>query len=344
LADQARTTSRAVDTFRRLEKEPYRFGFFQALRRLECTYPDRPRIGRSLRAGDDSIRLAQTPSLAFAPSTIASFEQSEERPPRLSVYFFGLFGPNGPLPLHLTEYVRERIRNSDDLTLSRFTDMFHHRMLSLFYRAWAEAQPTVSFDRPDDDRFATYVASLIGLGSPELRHRDALPDNLKLCFSGRLTCQTRYAEGLEAMIAGFFGMPVRVVEFVGQWLKLPEESRCRLGGSPDTGSLGRTLIVGARIWECQQKFRIRLGPMGLDSYLRLLPGSASVSMDRLVAIVRGYVGEELIWDVNLVLKKEDVPPLGLDGGRQLGYTTWLTSGPREDDVDDLTLRPLAEAG
>ncbi|MHC4469328.1 MAG: type VI secretion system baseplate subunit TssG [Planctomycetota bacterium] len=344
MADHGRTTSHRVDTIRRLAEEPFRFGFFQALRRLECELSDRPRIGRSLRAADDALRLAQEPSMAFAPSTLASFTPGRENAPsRLAVYFFGLLGPNGPMPLHLTEYARDRIRNHDDLTFSRFLDLFHHRMLSLFYRSWADAQPTVSFDRPDDDRFTAYVGSLFGQGTPEIRNRDAAPDHAKLHFSGRLVCQTRHAEGLEALIGGFFRMPVAVEEFVGQWLELPEESRCRLGESTTTCTLGRTLIVGARLWDCQQRFRIRLGPTGFRSFLRMLPGSASGSMDRLVALVRSYVGDELVWDVSLVLKKEEVPPLGLDGTRQLGYTTWLTSGPREKDSDDLTLEPLAEA-
>ncbi len=82
------------------------------------------------------------------------------RRPRLQVRLFGLLGPNGPLPLHITEYARERLRHANDPTLSRFLDLFHHRFLTLFYRAWAQAQPHVNRDRPRDDRFAVYVGSL----------------------------------------------------------------------------------------------------------------------------------------------------------------------------------------
>jgi len=177
MAAPERTTPDLVDFFRRLESEPYAFDFFQALRRLECLNPESPRLGESASPKDDPIRLGQEPSLAFAPSTLAALQPGRgNRPPRLLVHFMGLFGPNGPLPLHLTEYARDRIRNSDDPTFARFLDLFHHRMLSLFYRAWAVAQPTVQMDRPATDRFAGYVGSLIGTGHPDLQDRDAFPD------------------------------------------------------------------------------------------------------------------------------------------------------------------------
>lgn len=296
-------------------------------------------MGQSQKLADDPIRLAQQPSLAFAPSTLASFEPGQDgRPPRLEVLFLGLFGPNGPLPLRLTEYARDRQRNAGDPTFERFLDVFHHRMLSLFYRAWASAQPTVSFDRPASDRFGVYVASLLGLGMPSLRHRDAMPDLAKLHYAGQLVGQTRHAEGLRAILAGFFKLPVAIAEFIGEWLALPEPSRCRLGESRETGTLGVTAFVGGRVWGCQDKFRILFGPLSLADYRRLLPGGDS--LPRLVAVVRNYIGEPLNWDVQLVLRKEDIPPCKLGERGQLGWTTWLASATFDEDADDLVLSPL----
>ena len=133
----------------------------QALRRLETLFVDAPRLGRSLRPAEDPVRLTQEPSLAFAAATLAGFQLPKNGiPPRLSIAFGGLLGPQGPLPLHFTEYARDRIINSRDTTLTRFLDIFHHRMLSLVYRAWADAQPTVQFDRPNSDRFRAALATL----------------------------------------------------------------------------------------------------------------------------------------------------------------------------------------
>ena len=336
MASPDRTQGDVVALFEALRRAPYAFHFFQALRRLECLHRDRPRLGKATQLADDPVRLAQEPSLAFAPATLAAFDPgSDGRPPRLSEYFLGLFGPQGPLPLHLTEYARDRLRNHGDYTFARFADVFHHRMLSLFYRAWADAQPTVSFDRPETDRFHVYVGAPFGLGMPSLWNRDAVPDLAKLHYAGRLVGQTRNSEGLQAILADFFKLPVTLETFVGHWLRLADTSRCRLGETPATGQLGMTAVIGARVWDCQYKFRIVMGPMGWAEFQRFLPGSDSLR--RLVAWVRNYIGDELLWDFNPILKKEEVPPLQLGAGTRLGWTTWLTSRPLTRDADDLKL-------
>ncbi len=340
MAHPRRTPTDSVALEKALAQTPYRFDFFQALRRLECLHAEQPRLGRSLRAADDPIRLTQPPSLAFAPATVTAFEPGNEgRPPRLAVDFLGLLGPNGPLPLHLTDYARDRLRNGNDPTFARFLDVFHHRMLSLFYRAWADTQPTVSLDRAESDRFADYVGSLFGLGMKSLRNRDAVPDEAKLHYAGWLSCQTRNAEGLRAILADFFKLPVSIEQFVGHWLKLPADCQCRLGESLETGTLGMTATIGSQVWDCQHKFRIVCGPLNLSDYQRLLP--TGDSLERLVTWVRNYLGNELIWDVHLLLKKEEAPPLQLGSETaRLGWTSWLTHGALPEDADDLYLDPL----
>ena len=343
MAGEDREQAHALAVLQALEQSPYEFDFFHAVRCLENVFRDKPRIGESLRPGDDPVRLGQEPSLAFAPSTVASFEPGEGgRPPRLAVFFLGLFGPNGPLPLHLTEYARDRMRNSSDPTFARFADIFHHRMLSLFYRAWANARPAVNFDRPEADRFALYVGALLGLGQPSLRDRDEFPDLAKLYDSGHLACQSRPAGGLEAMLEEFFGLPVSLEEFVGQWLELPASDRGGLGLSPGESALGRSITIGSRAWDCQSKFRIRFGPLRLREYEDLLPGGGSLR--RLEALVRNYVGDMLDWDLTLILRKEEVPALRLGGPGRLGWTSWLTARPPADDPSDLTLNPMAVPG
>jgi len=321
-----------------LGKAPYRFSFYQALRRLECAFPDEARLGRSLHTKHDRIRLGQDPTLAFQPSTLTSFRQEKSQPaPRLGVYFFGLLGPNGPLPLHLSEVVYERLHNAKDPTLASFLDIFHHRLLSLFYRAWANSQPTVSFDRPAQDPFGHYLGCLFGIGSPHLRKRDAMPDLAKLYYAGRLACQTRNAEGLEAILRDFFRLPVRIEQFVGAWLNLPSDSRCLLGSSIAVSSLGITALLGRRVWLAQRRFRIVLGPLDAADYQRMLPGGDSLR--RLIAVVRNYLGEEQEWELQLILREAEVPKPRLNGQTQLGWTSWLSQAPLGRDGDDLHLLP-----
>ncbi|HKS13146.1 MAG TPA: type VI secretion system baseplate subunit TssG [Pseudomonas sp.] len=327
---QARAAADPVNTLEAMHAEPWAYDFFQALRRLEAEHPELPRFGHSLRLADEPVRLGQRLDCAFAPATLASVTPGEDDgPARLEQFFFGLGGPNGPLPLHLTEHMRERQRNHADHTSKRFLDIFHHRLLSLFYRAWAEARPTVSHDRPGDDYWAARLAALSGRGQPALRGQGPLPDNATLHFSGHLAAQTRYPDGLCSILADYFGVPVTLEEYVGQWLKLPERSQLGVRAN----RLGVDLCLGRHVWDRQHKFRLCVGPLTLDQYHALLPGGTAFI--ELAAWVAEYQGQELDWELNLILRRDQVPALRLDAGLRLGFDTWL--GQPADDANDLKL-------
>jgi type VI secretion system protein ImpH len=305
-----------------LETEPWSFDFHAALRRVDCAYPDRPQSGHAARPAEEPVRVGQDPSLAFAPAPIQGFRLPVgERTGRLRVAFLGLFGTQGPLPLHLTEHARDRMRGVGDRTFAAFVDLFHHRMFMLFHRAWAASQPTVGQDRPDSNPFLRYIGALCGLGSPGLLGRDPLPDHAKLQFVGRLMHPARNAQGLRAMIGAYFGLPVEIEEFAGDWLELPPENRWRLGYSTDVSQLGTTSIVGRRVFQRTQKFRVVLGPLERQDFQSLLPGTKR--LETLAHFVRSYIGDELAWDVLLVLRPEERRQLALGRGSRLGYDTWL---------------------
>ncbi len=344
-----------VGFFAALAEAPYRYDFYQTMRRLECLHPDRARWGMALRPIDEPVRLGQDPDLSFAPASLASFEPGHDGlPPRLQVRLFGLLGPNGPLPLHLTEYARERLRHAGDPTFSRFLDLLHHRFLALFYRAWAQAQPHVNRDRPGEDRFAAYVGAFAGLAPAAFRKRDALPDVAKFYHVGALIRQVRNAEGLAAILQDFFHVPVRLEEFVGHWLLLSERDRTRLGRRG--ARLGAGAAVGRAVWDRQSKFRIHLGPLTLAQYQEFLPVSSTPRdggparegdskegrpgarlLDKLVDWVRLYLCYELDWDVRLGLRADQVPPLRLGSGCRLGWTSWLGRRRARTAANDLCL-------
>jgi type VI secretion system protein ImpH len=341
MADADRSATARLTLEAALEERPYAFDFFEALRRLQCAHPDRPRLGHARRPADEPVRLGQEPSAAFAPASLARFIRRGARSPRLSVLFFGLFGPSGPLPLHLTEYAHERARNHRDPTFARFADLFHHRLLALFFRAWADAEPAVSFDRPQDDHFGRQLAALVGLGLPSLRERDAIPDLAKLHNASLLVAHSRPAAALAGLLESFFRVPATIEEFVGRWISLPEDQRCRLGASRANGCLGESLTVGDRVWDCQQKFRIAFGPLTWADYQRMLPGREG--LERLTALVRGAVGDELLWEVVLVLRPDEAAPLQLDGSARLGWTSWLSAPPAGREARDMVMEPVREA-
>jgi type VI secretion system protein ImpH len=326
----------------RLAADQYALDYFQALRRIECSFRDQPRLGTADRPTQEPVRVGQEVGLEFAPSAVASFVPGDiNGRARMSVHFQGMFGPNGPLPLHITEYARERLRNHGDATLVRFADIFHQRLLLLFYRVWSEGQPTVSFDRPTvrEDHFASYVAALVGVGTPQLRGRDRVSDYTKLYYAGLLGAQSKNRDGLRAMIGGVLGMPTDIEEYVGEWVVIGDESRWRLGRTKQAGTLGLSTTLGGRAWLCQHKFRIRLGPLRSDQHRSLLPGGSAMPL--LAALVRNYVGDELRWDVKVTLHKPELIRLGVAG--QLGWTSFLARTGANEESDEVLLEPPVAA-
>ncbi len=320
--------------------EVEKYGFYHALRLIECAYDDKPLIGQSRKASDDPIRFGQKLNMAFEPSTFSDYSVGKNGfPPRLNQYFLGLFGPNGPMPLHLTDYLQSRIIHHGDYTLARFADIFHHRMISLFYRARANTEPTINFDRPNN-RFTHYVGALTGIGEEAFLNRDAMPDLAKYHYAGHFAHHAKNADGLKAIIKDFFQLPVKLEEFVGEWLTIENRDLSRLGSSM-TATLGMTTIVGRYVWGCQHKFRLIFGPLTLSEYESLLPSGKRLT--KLIAIIRNYMGYELQWDVNLILKAEEVQGMRLGGTQQLGWTSWLGLRTSAKDANPLVLNPLHES-
>ena len=313
----------------------YRIDFYQLLRRVASGHPLLPPLGEALRPRDEPVRVAQPAELDFPPAALHTLEPRSGAPTRVLQRLFGLLGPNGVLPLHLTEYARERAMHHGDATLQRFLDMLTHRFALLFYRAWAEAQPTVSLDRPGNKAYFNRVGALVGIGLPTLQDRDALPDASRLHFAGRLARQTRDADGLLAWCRSEFDVPVAIEQWCGHWMTLAKDERSRLGRRGGA-LLGRTTVLGGSVWDVQHKFRIAIGPLRLEQYRRFLPGGTDLA--RLQALVRSWVGIEFEWDLKLILLREEVPSVRL-GGRHtaLGHASWIGRYRRSGHADDLCI-------
>lgn len=338
---------------------PWAHDFYALLRAIE-SLAGTPRMGQSRRPAHDALRLGQEAELDFASAPLARLELDRPNAPRLGLRLLGLLGPQGPLPLHLTEWVRERQRNHADDTAARFLDLLQHRLLTLFYRAWAEAQPTVQHDRPAQDRFAAWLGAQIGLdrqaiaanlGQPSTP-KDNLPVADQLFQAGLLSGRSRHPEGLRSLLMQAFGVPVRIVEHVDHWLVLEDDDRTRLGqpgprrqaaGAWPPAQLGINTVAGHRRRDRQFKFRIVVGPLSLADYRAFLPGSARAA--RLALWVRRYVGADLAWDLTLCLHGDQVPPPRLGQGITLGHIGWLQPAcPGPDGTPaahraDLHLRP-----
>jgi len=277
--------------------------------------------------------------MAFAPSNVSGVEVDEDGAPRISIYGFGLFGPNGPLPLHLTEYARERKRHHADNTLSAFADLFHHRLILLFYRAWADAQSVNSLDRTDGHRFVDYVASLMNMGQPGLKARDRIADHARTHMAGHLVRQTRNPEGLIQILRLYFDVPVRVVEFVSDWVHIDERQVSRIGLLGRNHRLGSGATIGLAVRDAQGKFRLELGPLSQQQFREFLPGSPR--LQQVVDWVRQYVGIEFAWELRLVLSKPEARGMRLSSDQRLGWGSWLGTRLSDTDAGDMVFQPEA---
>lgn len=309
-----------------LERLPEQYTLFAALRRIEQAHRDRPRLGESRKAADDPVRITQRPHLYFAAADVAAFDLADTTVPRLEQHGFGVFGPNGALPLHLTEVAYSREHQADDPAFSDFVNAFQHRFASLFYRAWAGSDPCAAFDRLEQDTFRLYLGALIGIGPPAARERDAVLDYAKLARAGLFGPQNRSAEALEQILTEYFELPVELVPFVGAWLDISEDARCRLGVDPQHASLGLGATLGTMTWQCQSRFEIALGPLSTPQFVNFLPGARGLA--QLKALVRLYTNEEWAWQVRLLLEPGQIPVLRLGEGGWLGWTSWLGSRTR----------------
>lgn len=316
---------------RELREEPWRFELFAAMRLLERIDPARPRLGEARRPADEWVRIEQPPHLTFAPAAIASADTTARGRLRLEQFGFGIFGPNGALPFHLTEHAFERRRHHEDGAVSDFVNLFQHRLATLFYRAWADSDPAASHARPDDDHFARILGSLIGLFDATAERRDSIPDAAKLFRAGLLSSANRSAEGLETLLTDYFGQKVAIRQFVGSWLRVPVELRTRLAG--EYAVLGGTATLGSQSWQCQNRFEVVVGPLLLEDFLRFLPGSRALRS--LSDLIRLYTSGEWSWQIRLLVDAGEAQGVSLGRSGRLGWTSWL--GRRDDVSDDVVL-------
>ena len=324
----------------KLVDEPYSFEFFQAVRLLERIYPDRKAVGGDALPNQEVVRFRSRIAFDFPPSEIheirTTIASNEDEYLEMIVNFMGMVGVSGVLPAHYTELTLERIRHRDT-TLWAFLDMFTHRAVSMFYRAWRKYRFPVSYERGDDD-FTGYIFDLAGLGSKGLRGRMAMDDESLLPFAGLIGQKPHSQNAIENIISEHFAVTAKLIQFFGQWLSLGAEDLTKLGRENST--LGNNAIIGARVWDQQSKFRVRIGPVDFTKFQAFLPNGTGHKA--LNSLVRFMAGDEFDFDVQLVLAAKSVPGTILTSRAvrrpMLGWTTWLKTKPFTEDDDQVVLQ------
>lgn len=327
-----------------LAEEGYRFEFYQAVRLLQLA----PAAGAPVGEGDDprreSVRFASRVSLAFPASDLymVAPAPAEGGPARVSVAFLGVATPAsfGSLPLPYAELILSR-RREKDTVLEEFLDLFNHRLISLFYRAWERCRPAIVYERLGGRAAGAYeraLYALLGLGTPGLRARLPLDGRALLARAGPLQRQRASALELIELVESYFGVPVAVRQFVPAWCAIADDERSRLGRF--ACELGINVTLGARVRIAQARFRLRLGPLVWSEFQRYLPPGAAYR--ELVGLVRLAVGLDLDFELQPVLRADAVTGIRLGvaderGAAWLGWSTWLVAAPPVRDAEDVII-------
>ena len=335
MADEGGSEDHSLDAVAAIMENPEAWEFFAAVRALQSARGDRPAVGRSTRIEQDFLRFKQEPSLSFQPSELMEFKAAENTVApawEMRQVFFGFFGPNGPLPTHITEDAIADMRGPDrHRLLPDFCDILQHRMTSLLYRAWESVQITASRDLGGDDPYKRRIGALYGEAMPAFVEREALGDDSKRFISGHLAARRGSVAALEAVVETITGAKATVDQYVGEWLIIPENERSCLG----TARLGVDTTIGERAYSAQSRIAIRTARLSFDEYQELLPDGDLFGPLR--DAVRHIVGLGMAWELRPVLKVSEIPDCALDGNRRLGWDTWIAAGDRMQDGNDLAL-------
>jgi len=363
-----RSTGSVVDEIR---SHSWKFDFFQAVRVLQLQALKRIEAGESkgcMPVGGDNaperehLRFYSHLSFSYPPAAITDMSVDErEQFDQMTTSFMSLVGANGVLPRHYTQQLLDQERNNDPAT-RQFYDLFHHRMVSLFYRAWEKTRFPFAWERSirdpkttREDLFTQSLYCLIGLGNDALRetsdrssvsrNRLSFSDQTMLFFSGMFSHRPRTAISLQRMVATLFGVDCEVSQYQGQWLKIDASDQTRMSSPMHlngvNNALGVDAMIGDRVWNIESKIRITLGPLRYKNFVRFTPGEPDFV--RITQFVRAYIGPELDFDVQPILAAKDVPQsqlLGGDDAAQLGWTTWVFNSPRREDAKDAVFSAL----
>ena len=315
------------------------FEFFQAVALLERLRDNKRPVGWFSNPEDEAVHFRANPRMGFPASEIQQLEMKEDGPAEMMVNFMGLTGPQGLLPHPYSELILERSRAKDH-SLAAFLDIFNHRAVSLFYRAWQRTRFQVNYGAGARDVFSQYLLDLLGMGTAGLRDRQDIEDEALMHYVSLMGMQARSATALEQVLADYFEVPVEVQQFTGAWYALDRGTQCQMNDreSPSL-EMGGGAVVGDAVWDRQGRARIRIGPLTLEKYQEFLPGGSANKA--LKAITKFFSNNCVDFEAQLVLGRNEVPTIELDlDGKQparLGWVSWAKTAPLGMDPDDTVL-------
>lgn len=343
--------------------QPQKYSFYQAIRLLQLqalrkqNQTRRTRrattraIGEDAIPADEILQLKVSQSLNSQPSEIQAVKQihAEGMPDKfeLTATMMGITGVHGTLPHHYTSLIMSRMR-AKDFALRDFLDLFNHRLLSFFFKAWEKKHLPAMLERESlqgksssQSIYRQAFYSMLGRGTGGLLDRQANSDQLFLAYAGLFLGKSRPADGLERLLKNYFKIPVEIEQFSGRWLNLQPENRSRLPGSEQPkgqfNSIGHGVILGRRVWDVQSKIRLIVGPVRQDHFRRYLPDGDLLKP--ICEVTRSYLGPGLAFDLLLKVDRPEVEPTRLVSGEgkkyRLGWNSWLKADSKTTGISEV---------
>jgi len=326
-------------------KKPQLFEFFQAVRLINFLLSRPLPADKKMHSLQEVLRFKSVASFTFPVSDITQAKLSDPlgiSKPLIELHtpFGGLYGAHGLLPFHYTELVMERLQ-AKDTSLRDFLDQFNQCLLSSLYQAWGKNHFYSGYEQAQlqggsSDCFTHILNCLVGQGEIFPQQDQPISDESILFYSGFFANQRRSANKLQSMLADYFQIPIETAQFQGRWIWLAAKNRTVIGhGIQQNNQLGINTLLGMRVWDCQNHFRLRLGPLNYAQFQEFLPGEKKLKM--LSHLTRRYVGMGLSFDLQLIIQADEVPPCQLGGKIRLAYDSWLNSENCDYAVEEVVL-------
>jgi len=341
-----------------LFKEPYRFEYCQSVRLLEIWFKQEGVSNQN--AVTDVLRFKNSLSLSFPASELESlqtdtktdattaedimalFKSKQTNYVEITPAFMGMLGVNGALPLHYTERIALNLQTNRNNGPRAFLDIFSNRSLGLFYDAWGKYKLELKYEKTRKDNFLPLLLSIAGVGQTALKNRlkdenGGVLDESVAYFASALRHKPVSAAMMQKVISAYFQAPMKIEQFVGGWYKLPPDQQTQLGS--EGAVLGFGSVIGDRIWQRDLCMKINIGPLPYAKFEKFLPGK--IAAQSLKKVLTMFTGVTIEYEVQLILRKEDVKPseLSKEGSEvSLGWNSFLTTQQACEDSSEVRYR------
>ncbi|MAA65954.1 MAG: type VI secretion system baseplate subunit TssG [Alteromonadaceae bacterium] len=298
-----------------------RYSFFQLVDLIHRLHGDDLERSTDEAPQNERIRFSSTASLGFPGSDVLSavLPEHEYAPYQMEVSFLGLHGSQSPLPgYYLEDLAWEQGQNTG--IRRYFLDFFNHRLVTLFHRVWRKYRYYVRFQPGATDAFSEHIFSLVGLGDRDLRGDTPINWSKMMAYAGLMAGRSRSPEVVSGIVAHCFDLAdVEIEPWVLRKVDIPEDQQTRLGGN--NARLGEDTLIGSRIRDRSGKFILRLKELTRERFADFLPNGRDHS--KLVKLVEFTMREQLAYDLELVIRPEDVFPIQLGADVRLGWNSFV---------------------